>query len=173
MSKKTIRNLIAVILVLLLTSGGVIFFFMEISDKNSLLEEQIAALAEQSEQEESLLRLQRISQISQSDRGELASYFLLRESDSIAFLSEIEKLAPSVGVSLETRSLEQVSTAGKDWIQFDFLVNGNRQDVQNFVQILEIIPYVSRVISVSVEKEISGSWKGAVVIQVQLLSYDQ
>jgi len=173
MSKKTITNLIISLVILTVIGGGTTFFFLQISHKSNLLEEQIATVAEQNEQEESLLRLQRLAQISEPDREELASFFLLRESDSISFLSEIERLAPSVGLSLDTRSLKQVSSGGKDWIEVDFSVEGSREDVQNFVQLLEIIPYVSKVVSVSMVQEESNSWKGGIVIQVQLLTYDQ
>jgi len=173
MSKTTLRNFIVALVVLCVTGGGTIFFFTQILGNSQLLEEQIASVNIQNQQEASLLRLQRLSQVSQSDREELASHFLLRESDTIIFLSEMEQLAPVVGLSLETESLEQVSQDGKDWIQTKFNVTGSREDIQNFIQILEIIPYVSRLTSVLIEKDRSDNWRADVVIQVQLLNYDQ
>ncbi len=173
MSKTTLRNLIIALVLFCITGGGTVFFFTQILSNSQLLEEQIAAVDAQNQQEASLLRLQRLAQTSQSDREELSSYFLLRESDTISFLSEMELLAPSVGLSLETESLQQVSVGGKEWIQTKFNVAGSRQDIQNFAQILEIIPYVSRLTSVSMEKDRDGSWRADIIIQVQLLNYDQ
>lgn len=173
MSKTTLRNLIISLVTLCVTGGGAAFFFVQILNNSQLLEQQIIAVDTQSQQEASLLRLQRLAQTSESDREELTSYFLLRESDSIAFLSEMERLAPSVGLELETKSLRQVSEGEKDWIQTDFNVTGARQDIQNFVQILEIIPYVSRLVAVSIKDDGKGVWTADIIIQVQLLTYDQ
>lgn len=173
MSKVTLRNFIITLVILLLSLGGAVFFFFQISNNSQLLEQQIAAVADQNTQETALLRLQRIAQTTETDREELSSYFLLRQSDSIAFLSEIERLAPKVGLSLETKSLDQVSVGGREWIQVNFTVKGSLQDVQNFVQILEIIPYVSKLTSVSMNNTSSNQWEADIVIQVQLLTYDQ
>lgn len=173
MSKVTLRNFIITLVILLLSLGGAVFFFFQILNNSQLLEQQIAAVADQSTQEAALLRLQRIAQTTKTDREELSSYFLLRQSDSIAFLSEIERLAPKVGLSLETKSLDQVSVGGREWIQVNFTVGGSLQDVQNFVQILEIIPYVSKLTSVSMNNTNSNQWEADIVIQVQLLTYDQ
>lgn len=172
MSKRTLTNLIISASIFAIVVGGVLFAFFHVLHSSQTLEEQIAAVAAQTQQEETLLRLQRIAQNSVEARDELGSYFLLRESDSIAFLSEIETIAPTVGVDLETTGLVQITQDNKDWIQATFSITGSRENVQRFVQILENIPYVSRITSVNMTGNTAGSWQADIVIQVQLLSYD-
>ena len=173
MSRKTIQNLIIALVAFVLVVGVAAFGFFNVLSNSQTLEEQIAAVAEQNQQEESLLRLQKIAQSSEGERSELASFFLLSEADSITFLREIESMAPGIGVNLETDTLEQIEVDNKDWIQFTFTAKGSRQDVQNFVQILEIIPYVSRIMSVRLEGDTSSGWEADIIIQVQLLTYDK
>jgi hypothetical protein len=172
MSKRTLRNLIISASIFGVVVGVVLFAFFHVLNSSQTLEEQIAAVAAQTQQEETLLRLQRIAQNSVEEREELGSYFLLRESDSIAFLSEIEAIAPTVGIDLETTGLVQITQDNKNWIQATFSLTGSRDNVQRFVRILENIPYVSRITSVNMTGNTAGTWQADVVIQVQLLSYD-
>ena len=173
MSKITTRNLIIALIFFPIVVGMVSVTFFNVLRNSQTLEEQIIAVAAQSAQEAALLRLQRTAQNTEEDRAELASYFLLRESDSISFLSEIESIAPSIGLGLETTELLQITQNNSNWIQATFVVIGARPQVQNFVQILENIPYVSHVTEVSLGGESTGDWKGTITIQVQLLQYDQ
>ena len=170
MTKTTLRNLIIALSVFVVVVGGVSVAFISVLKGSQTLEQQITAVASQNQQEQSLLRLQRIAQSSEAEREELASYFLLRESDSIDFLTEIETSAPDMGLSLETTNLQPVLEDGKNWVEASFSIGGSRNDVQNFVSTLENIPYVSRVKSVNMIG--SGSnWRADIVIQVQLLIY--
>lgn len=171
MTKTTLRNLIIAVVTFLIVVGAVLVAFLGVLEGSQTLQQQIEAVAAQNKQEESLLRLQRIAQESETERAELESYFLLRESDSISFLSEIETLAPKSGLALETTGLQQVAEDNKDWIQATFSVTGDRLDVQEFISILENIPYVSRVKSVNMNNANVGSWQAIIVIQVQLLKY--
>ena len=142
-----------------------------VNQNGTLLKEQLAAVNAQNQQEASLLRLQRLAQETEADRELLESHFLLRESDSIAFLSEIETLAPEIGLSLETKNLQQISEKDNtSWIEVTFAVTGARIDVENFVQILEIVPYVSKITAIDMSARSSEFWQADVTIQVQLLS---
>lgn len=172
MSKTTLRNLIISLAVFTVVVGVVMIVFFSVVKNSQILEEQIVAVAAQTQQEDALLRLQRIAQNSEAEREELASYFLLRESDSINFLSEIEAIAPTLSLGIETTSLVQVTQDNKDWVQASFGVTGTRDNVQDFIQLLENIPYVSRVTSVSLNGTPAGNWKADVTVQVQLLQYD-
>lgn len=173
MTKTTLRNLIISLVTFTLVGGGVAFAFYGVLKGSQTLEQQITAVASQNQQEQAMLRLQRIAQNSEVERAELASYFLLRESDSINFLSEIESLAPNMRLSLETTDLQQVNEDNKDWVQAAFSVSGSRSDVQKFVNTLENIPYVSRLKSVRMSGTRSANWQAEIVIQVQLLIYDE
>lgn len=171
MTKTTLSNLIVAAAIFVVVVGVVAVAFWRVLNDSQTLEQQITAVAAQNQQEETLLRMQRIAQSSENQRAELASYFLLRESDSISFLSDIETVAPTLGLVLETTNLRQINENNKEWIEATFSVGGRRDDVQEFVQIMENIPYVSRLKSVSMLGSRDGVWQAEVIIQVQLLTY--
>ena len=174
MKSKTSQNLLLASILLVITAGGAVSLLWFISKNSVLLTEQLDALKEQNQQEASLLRLQRLANETEADREKLSNYFLLRESDSITFLSEIETLAPRLGLLLETEGLKQLLGEDKtSWIEASFSVSGSRQNIERFVQILEALPYVSRVTSIEMEAQSSDSWFAEITIQVQLLNYDQ
>jgi len=171
MKSKTIQNLILAAIILVITAGGATSLLWFISKNSVVLTEQLNTLKEQNQQEASLLRLQRLAVDTEADREKLASYFLLRESDSIIFLSEIESLAPRFSLELETKALKQFTTEDKvPWIEASFAVSGTRRNIEQFVQIMETIPYVSRITSVSMEALSLENWRAEVTIQVQLLN---
>lgn len=174
MKSKTTQQLIISIIMLGLTIGGAGYMVWTINQNGALLREQLETLNEQNRQEASLLRLQRLATETKDDREELASHFLLRESDSIAYLSDIETLAPSVGVTLETKDLRQVDEKDKtSWIQVSFALTGERDSLEQFIDLLEKTPYVSRIISVNLVARSAEYWQANVTIQVQLLGYDR
>ena len=173
MSRSTIRNLVIAFVMLVLVVGVVAGAFVKVLGKSQTLEEQIATLASKNQQEETLIRLQKIAQSSEPERAELASYFLSKESESIDFLNEVEALAPTVGVNLETNDLRQVTQDNRDWVEILFNASGRRSDLQNFIRILEGVPYSSRVTSVYMRGERNSNiWQANITIQVQILSYD-
>lgn len=170
MKSKTTQNLLLASILLVITAGGAVSLLWFISKNSALLTEQLDALKEQNQQEASLLRLQRLAVETKADREKLASYFLLRESDSIMFLSEIEALAPRLSLLLETEALKQLLSEDKvPWIEASFSVSGSRENIERFLSVLETIPYVSRITFVHMEAQASDNWRAEVTIQVQLL----
>ncbi len=174
MSQVTLRNLILSSLILLLIVGIFGFVLYNIEAKRALLAEQVRTLAEQQGQENSFFRLQRIAEESAEDRAQLQSYFLLQEGDSINFLNQVESLAPTIGVSLETNSLNQLpeTKAGDNWIEVGFTYNGSRESVNRFTNILEHLPYVSYVTQYSVTADTPTNWEAKITLLVYVLSYD-
>ncbi len=173
MSKSTMRNLIISLITFILVGGAVAMAFLNVLSSSQKLEQQIIAVASQNQQETSLLRLQKIAQKSETEREELESYFLFRESDSISFMSEIESLAPAFDLEIKQPDLSNVTQDGKAWIQADYSIIGDRADIKKFIQTVENIPYVSRLTSVNMSGGRNKKWQADIIIQVQLLNYDQ
>lgn len=173
MSKTTIRNLIIAVSIFVAVACAVTITFFKILKNSATLEAQIAAVAAQTQQEQAMLRLERLAQNSEEERAELASYFFFRESDSIGFLSEIESIAPTFDLSLKTTDLITVNEDNLDWVEATFGVVGARSDVHDFIELLENIPYVSRLTEINMTGETGGEWKASVTVQVQLLKYDE
>jgi hypothetical protein len=174
MSKTTLRNLIISISLLVISTAVLGFTFYKINTKQTLLGEQISTLAEQQGQENSFFRLQKIAEESAEDRANLQSYFLLRESDSIDFLNQVETLAPTLGVALETNGLVQLpeTESGNNWIEVSFTYSGSRQNVNRFTNILEHVPYISYVTSYSVSADTPTNWEAEIKMLVYVLAYD-
>tara|TARA_B100000508_G_scaffold106241_1_gene84363 strand:- start:2307 stop:2834 length:528 start_codon:yes stop_codon:yes gene_type:complete len=175
MSGGTKKNIIVAAVFALVAIGAFGYMFYEISVQGNLLAAQVTALREEQAQEATYLRLQRIAEDSEEDRGQLTTYFLTRESDSIDFLNLVEGIAPQSGVTLRTSGLQTV-TDPKDkstWIEVAFSFNGSRADVQRFVEILENVPYVSKLTSVEISARSSTDWHSNVVMRVRILGYDE
>lgn len=174
MSPSTYKNTIIAIILLLITSIGFGLLVQQTYSQGEKLEEQVATLQTQRAQEESFFRLQRIAEETQEERLQLESYFLLKESDSIDFLNNIESIAPQAGVVLQTSSLDTVvdSSDNSQWIEVDFSFSGSRSRVREFVEVLEELPYVSRMMSLNVTMQNQGQWQAEVTMRVRVLAYD-
>jgi len=174
MNQSTKRT--AALAIFLSTLSAVVFGIMvyQVMAQGDRLVAQIEMLQEQNAQEASYYRLQRIAEESSADREKIQSFFLQKEGDSIDFLNSVEALAPAAGVALETDTLKSVTEErGTTWIEATFSFSGNRHNVQNFVHILETLPYLVRLTKLDMEAQSPALWRAAVVMQVQVVSYDK
>lgn len=147
--------------------GGVVFLHKH----EAVLKEQLLAVQKEQAQQDAMFRLRRVEEESQEDRAKLAGYMLTEDSQSIEVLTRIEGYAPQVGVSLTTTNLEQSSNpdTGEGWLQIGFTFSGTEEQVEQFIQILESIPYVSYLTSVSLRANASGEWDAGTTLNVLLL----
>lgn len=174
MSRSTKRIMILAGSFLLIAMGLFAFVGYHVVAKGQLLGEQAAILKIKETQESSYLRLIRQADETTKKRSELKQYFLQKESDSINFLTLIESLAPKAGVELRTNTLELLKEkdSKNGWIKTSFSISGTRNDVQNFIQVLESLPYVQRLTSLNMNARSSELWEASVTMQVRVLSYD-
>lgn len=175
MSSGTKRHIIIALILSLVAIGGFGYMFHEISVQGSTLGAQVSALKEEQAQEATFIRLQKIAEDSETDREELSSYFLTRESDSIDFLNLVEGIAPTAGVTLKTSNLETIvdKSDSSSWIEVSFSFTGSRIAVHNFIEILENVPYVSRLMSIDISSRSNTNWQADVVMRVRILGYDE
>ena len=145
----------------------------EVDNKNMLLEEQIGALSIQEAQETEFYRLRRLAEESTSDREQLAGYFFRKESDSIDFLNTVESLAPQAGVALKVESLEQEGSGNEQDIIIDLTFSGSYDQVTNFINLLENLPYMSEVTSLQMEARSSSNWEATTEIKIDIYAYDE
>ncbi len=175
MSKTTLRNLIIAIVLALVSAGVFGLMVYYVSGQGSKLASQILVLEAEHQQEASYIKSQRLSEDTKDERALLQSYFLAKTSDSIDFLNKVEALAPEVGITLETRGLESFAdtTDNSEWIKVDFDFFGSRENVENFIKVLETFPYVSRVTEINLSSKTSTQWNATVKMQVRVLAYDK
>lgn len=173
MSKGTIRIAIFAIILVVVSVSIFSFMVLRVISQGEELSLQINTLQESAAQEDSYYNLQRLADETALEREELQTYFLAKESESIDFLNLVESLAPQVGVSLSTVSLEEVIEDGNvAWVEPTFSFSGSRDRVGNFIKILETLPYVLRISSVDMASNAGSKWEVQVTMQVRVLSYD-
>lgn len=174
MSKSTIRTIIIAFVLIIAAGGGLALMVSQTSQQAIILEQQLVTLQEQRAQEVAFQRLERIAEESEEDRILLGSYFLSRESESIDFLNLVEQLAPEAGVTLSVSNLNNVeeSSGSYEWIGVTFTFVGERSRVDAFLQVLENLPYLSRVTDVSLNARSSEDWQAEVKMQVMIYAYD-
>lgn len=175
MSKSTKTTLVIAIIIFL--SSLVVFGLMvfQVNNQGEQLSKQIVTLEAERAQEDSFFRLQKIADDSAADRERLQEYFLASESNSIDFLNLVESLAPRSGVELQTNSLSVAKDeeTGREWIEVSFTFSSSRMRIENFLEILENLPYVLRIQDFSMSKIPGGEWEAGVNMRVQILNHDR
>lgn len=175
MSATTIRNIILSTLIILLTAGAFIFMVYQIRDKEAVLQEQLDSLNEELARGDSFYKLQKVSEESSSDRERLNKYFLHQDSDSIDVLNWFESAAPKAHVVLQVKNLQKITDKDTktDWVEIALAFSGERADVERFVAILEHLPYLSYITTVSMSARSSTNWEAQVTMRVYIYSYDK
>jgi len=175
MSPSTIRIIGISLVLFIAATGALAFMLLQSQQQGEQLVAQLATLDEQRAQEESYYRLRRIAEESADDRTQLRSYFFSSESESIDFLNTVERLAPAAGVTLKTDSLNLIEDAkdGTQWVEIGFSFEGSRSRVQNFLTVLEELPYVAKIVTVSMTATNQARWQSQVTMRVRVLTYDE
>lgn len=175
MSPSTIKITTISVALFVVAAGAFAFMWSQAQHKGEELVSQLETLSEQRAQEESYFRLKRVAEESADDREQISSYFFSKESESIDFLNMVEKLAPEAGVTLETTSLNLVEDKddNKQWVEIGFLFDGTRTKVQNFLFVLEELPYVSKITKVDMIAADRTKWQARVTMRVRVLNYDE
>jgi len=151
---------------------AVVFFVREINIQSVKLSEQITAIEVDRAQQTVFTRIQRTSTETTDIRTELQSYYLQSQSDSIDFLNFIESQATVSGVELTTNSPTEVIKDGMTFLSVGYEFTGSLNRVENFIQQLENLPYVSQLKSLSLAQRTGSTWEAEVVIMVNVLNYE-
>jgi Tfp pilus assembly protein PilO len=159
---------------LLLSCGALAFMIFEIEKKATVLQEQLTSIEAENKRESNFYTLQKKSEESVEDRLVIEKYFLPQSSDSIDFLNRVEQLAPQSGVTLETEALEEATDkkTKQKYIEAKFSFSGTEENVEQFIEILESLPYMSRITAVSISQQAAGDWAAKVTMRVSILNYE-
>lgn len=172
MNKRT--KIIAGIAAVLFVSAVIVVLLglREIGALSDELSVQIEAIQTDRAQQEVFTQIQKISNDSQSDRVALEGYFLRSQSDSIDFLNFVEALGDSLGVDLTTLTPQEVERDNKTYLSVGYDISGSLSQVERFIQLLEVVPYVSQLQSVSLTQLSGSTWQAQVSVNVQILNYE-
>lgn len=172
MGKKTKKIFIIALLVSIFLGTTLAIFLKIILAKGVLLEEQVAILNENNTKESAYILLQRTVQETEEQRATLASSFFKSESDSVAFLGDIENTANSLGLVFKTESLDKVvdKEKNREFVRMSFIYEGKKDTVLAFSKLMELIPRHSIVESLALRKVADDNWEGRLSILITLNS---
>jgi len=172
-SRKTKQVAISAAILLITMLILVILGVGTITAESEDLSAQVAAIEIDQSQQAAFSRLQKLVTETELERGQLRSYYLSSQGDSIDFLNYIEQLAADRGITLETINPTEVERENKQtYLSVGYAINGSLSQVESFVQLLETIPYVSQLISVKLQKQTGVLWQADVMIDVAVLKYE-
>lgn len=162
MNKKTKQILATSIMTLAVSLCIFSFLLLFIQKQGDRLEEKVKLLEENNQKEASYLSVNRIANETVAERVRLEAKFVDGEAEMITFLSKMEQLAPTFGLTLKTKNIDTVVGADKkqEAIKVVFAYTGEKTGVIKFTELIENLPYHSYVDSLSL-KEINGDlWEG-------------
>lgn len=175
MSKGTKRTMLVAIILSFISMAIFGLVFYQARTQGERLTEQIETIKEQETQKASYQHLVMLAEQTEADRKEIEQHFLRQNSDSIDLLNRIESMAPEMGVVLKTESLDTIEEKGNNvispWIKAKFSFSGTRHNVQNFIHVLESLPYVLRVTEIETQAQSTTLWQASVTIQVRMLDH--
>jgi Tfp pilus assembly protein PilO len=174
MSRLTTRNLIISIVFLALTLGVFGYGVYFINAANQQLVDQITTLEKNRAQESTMRQLQRIAEESESDRVTLDERFLASEGESIEFLNLVETLARDAGLQIETENLQTTDgdDANSTVLTASFTFTGAYQTVTGFIEVLENLPYLATISTVSLTNENQSQWEASVTMRINIQDYE-
>lgn len=143
-----------------------------INQQSIQLAAQAETIATDQAQKAAFSRLQHQLQATQADRDKLQSYFLVSRSDSVDFLNYVEALATDNEVTLKTNNPSETERGEQAVLTVDYTISGTLAQVEKFIELLELIPYVSQLQSIALRKQTEVVWEANVTIDVILLNYE-
>lgn len=93
------------------------------------------------------------------EKDALLNYVLASESDTVKLLAFIDELSSKTGVTILVTNLKREKTreVGFDELSVSFATRGDREAVEGVVKILEVLPYRSHVIDLSLSRNSDGT----------------
>lgn len=174
MSKKS-RTLLIIATFCFVTTMGVFLYALYAVNKQGVrYAESKNLIGEQTAKEASYNTVQSLLVSTSEDRKKIQSLFI-EERETISFISEIEKNAGIVGVTLTTNELSiapsvtdtnGVTTPALLLVGFDF--SGTQNAVWQYLTLLENIPYHKKITEVTFVKSDNNMWKANVKMQLTL-----
>jgi len=174
MNKKSHTFLIVGIVCFLASAGVFLYTIYEISKQGERFEEAKRLIGEHAAKEASFNTVQSLLSATKDDRENIKALFI-EEKETISFISEIEKNAKLLGVSLATNELSitpsavdasGVATPAFLSVGFDF--SGSEQATWQFITLLENLPYHKKITQLSFVKSDDNIWKVNTKMQLTL-----
>lgn len=169
------KNIFLVALVLALgATAGAAYLFVRIQEQGALLLSHIVVITESNQKADAHAQTERTVSDTADERAVLGRAFFTEQSDSLNFLTYVEEtLGPSAGVAVRTLNISSVpnpSTPGFSQVSIVFRAEGNKDQVVDFVRLLETLPYHSHVGALTLDSGGAGVWVGEATILITVNS---
>ena len=154
-SRSTINVFIFSIILFFLSVGVTAYVFTAIDQKGDKLMVDLKALKDHYFLKTEYDKLRAELDDSASDRERLQGLVLDGEDGAVELLSLVDQLAKDLDLKLTTKELseEVTKTAGFDDLYIEFGISGDTRSVLNMVQLFELLPYHSKVVSLSAARK--------------------
>jgi len=132
--------------------AGMWFF---VTAKAGTLDEALTIVATRTAEQNQMANVSLLLENSALDR-ELLKSFILNDTEVINFISHIESVAQSRGLSITTQNVTTSALEGST--QFEILnlglqLAGNKRDVMDFVSYVEQLPYQAVIPNITLERQ--------------------
>lgn len=152
----------------------IIVVFFQMKGMADSYQEQQVLVQQNAMQEQAHNNLARVVEESQAERTQLREY-ILTESDTISFLTEIEQLAKTRGILLHTKELSEESIDGSEFenLRISFDVEGSLAQLEGLIRLFESLPYHGKVQRTNLNRQGgSDKFQGSIVLVLSLIAYD-
>lgn len=173
MKKQRLKLISVTVIVFVVALGVAVVFVREINQQSQLLQMQVTALQKDQAQQTQLAKLKKLVGETAGERTTLNSLYLESQSDSIDFLNYVEVLALEKTIDLETISATEAERGKKQLLEVRYKIGGTRAQVEQFVVLLETIPYVSELTSVQLTTRSAVQWEASVIMEVTVLEHHE
>lgn len=138
------------------------------------LRDRVQAIATDKAQEEERYETERLLEETQDERAAL-SYFVLTEGSVINFITDIEKIAASLGLEFNTQTITPEETKDKnfDELSMKFSFSGTQSSVEKMISVFETIPHHSYIRELNLRQNENGAqWSVDMTLVVTIATHD-
>lgn len=156
---------------LAVAASGLAWMIYGVSVSGAALKDRVAAIEDKNAKVRAYTELSSLMDETKAERAELTQY-VLTEDQTSSFLTDVETLGKTLGVTLTTLSLKAVEHEDSfNELVVEFAVEGNAVNVEHMLKAFEVLPYHSSVRSLSLVRGNNGMVKSTIAVSVTLLGH--
>lgn len=156
---------------LLATSAALLWVVYEVTIAGSTLRERIDTIADTKAKEKVYKDLSTLVEKTKNDR-EMLTHFVLTEDETGTFLTDIERIGTTQGVTLTTNTLNVIEGVdAPDQLLVQFGIDGKEAAVKKMLTIFETLPYHSQISTLNFESDEQGNTKSTLDVVITLIEY--
>ncbi len=147
------------------------YVLVQLYEQGAALEASLTTVVESTAKANAITRIENLTEETVDDRAALAQAFFSSSLDGTLYITELEALAPTLGLSFENDLIDVVSAAagGKSEVVMRFSFSGSKERVLEFSRLLENLPYHSRLESLQLSGD-GALWKAEAAVKITVFS---